>query len=237
MVSIGIMLWVFISVAKAYVRRGNQAPKGLQSWVEPVIFFVRDDIARPAIGHKYKRYLPYLLTLFFFILVNNLMGLIPIFPFGANVSGNIAITMILAVITFIITTFSANKKYWIHIFNAPGVPLWLKIPIPLMPIVELMGVFIKPFVLMIRLFANIMAGHAIILGLSCLIFLTVAKGPAVNASMSAVSVIMSIFMNFLELLVAYIQAYVFTMLSAVFIGLSQPETHHHKAKTSKIVTK
>ena len=225
-VSVVIFLWVFLSVAKTYMRRGNQAPKGLQSWVEPVILFVRDDIARPAIGHRYKSYLPYLLTLFFFILINNIMGLIPFFPFGANVTGNIAITLILALITFIITTCSANKSYWAHIFNSPGVPIWLKIPIPLMPIVELMGVFIKPFVLMIRLFANITAGHIIVIGFFCLIFLFGNMHPALGYGVSIFSVAFTVFMGFLELLVAFIQAYVFTLLSALYFGMAKPEEHH-----------
>jgi len=223
--SITILLWVFISVAKAYVRRENQAPKGLQSWVEPVIFFVRDDIARPSIGHTYKRYMPYLLTLFFFILVNNLMGLIPFFPFGANVTGNIAITMVLALITFFITVFSSNKFYWIHIVNPPGVPLWLKIPIPLMPFVEILGFIIKPLVLMIRLFANITAGHIVALGFFSLIFLFGSMHIALGYGVSVVSVAFTIFMTFLELLVAFIQAYVFTLLSAMYIGMAL-EKHH-----------
>jgi F-type H+-transporting ATPase subunit a len=231
-VSIGIMLWVFISVAKAYTRGGVRAPKGLQSWVEPVILFVRDDIALPAIGHKYSRYMPYLLTLFFFILVNNLMGLIPFFPFGANVSGNIAITLILAVITFFITTFSANKEYWVHIFNAPGVPVWLKIPIPLMPLVELMGVIIKPFVLMIRLFANITAGHIIALAFFSLIFLFGRMNIALGYGVSIVSIIFTVFMSFLELLVAFIQAYVFTLLSALYFGMALEE--HHKTEHAEV---
>jgi F-type H+-transporting ATPase subunit a len=225
-VSIGIFLAVFLSVAKAYTRRGNQAPKGLQSWVEPVILFVRDDIARPAIGHRYKRFMPYLLTLFFFILINNLMGLIPFFPFGANVSGNIAITLVLALITFIITICSSNKGYWIHLVNAPGVPLWLKIPVPLMPIVEIMGVFIKPFVLMIRLFANITAGHIVALGFFSLIFLFGKMGVGLGYGVSVISVLFTVFMSFLELLVAFIQAYVFTLLSALYFGMAAPEEHH-----------
>jgi F-type H+-transporting ATPase subunit a len=222
-VSIAIILWVFISVANTYVKRGNQAPKGLQSWVEPIIFFVRDDIARPAIGHDYHRFMPYLLTLFFFILINNLMGLIPIFPFGANVTGNIAITMVLALITFTIATCNTNKHYWIHIFNAPGVPLWLKIPVPLMPIVEVMGVFIKPLVLMIRLFANVTAGHIIILSFFSLIFLFGNMSPLLGYGVSIVSVAFTIFMTMLELLVAFIQAYVFTLLSALYFGMAAPK--------------
>jgi len=193
--------------------------------VEPVILFVRDDIARPAIGHKYKRFMPYLLTLFFFILVNNLMGLIPFFPFGANVTGNIAVTLVLALFTFLITTFSSTKTYWLHIVNTPGVPWWLKFPLPLMPIVELMGVFIKPFVLMVRLFANITAGHIIVIGFFSLIFLFGEMNVAMGFGASVISVLFTVFMSFLELLVAFIQAYVFTLLSALYFGMAVEEGH------------
>ena len=224
-VSMTIILWVFISVAKAYKRRSNVAPSGLQSWVEPVILFVRDDIAHPAIGHKYERYMPYLLTLFFFILVNNLMGLIPFFPFGANVTGNIAVTLVLAAITFLITMFSSTKTYWVHIFNTPGVPWWLKIPLPLMPFTEVLGVFIKPFVLMVRLFANITAGHIIAIGFFSLIFLFGEMNVAMGFGASVISVFFTVFMTFLELLVAFIQAYVFTLLSALYFGMAAEEHH------------
>jgi len=224
-VAIAFILWLFITVAKLYVRRGNQAPSGLQSWVEPVILFVRDDIARPAIGHKYKRFMPFLLTAFFFILVNNLMGLIPIFPFGANVTGNIAVTMVLALLTFLITTFSAGKGYWIHIVNTPGVPWWLKFPIPLMPLIELMGIFTKPVVLMIRLFANITAGHIICLGFFALIFIFGQINVGLGLGSSIVTILFTVFMTFLELLVAFIQAYVFTLLSAIYFGMAV-EDHH-----------
>ena len=154
------------------------------------------------------------------------MGLIPIFPFGANVTGNIAVTGILALFTFIITTFSANKNYWKHIYNAPGVPWWLKFPIPLMPIVELMGIFTKPFVLMVRLFANITAGHIIILGFMSLIFIFGNIKGLLGAAVAPVSVAFGIFMGFLELLVAFIQAYVFTLLSALYFGMAIEEHHH-----------
>ncbi len=224
-VSMTIILWVFLSVAKACKRRGNQAPKGLQSWVEPVVLFVRDDIARPAIGHKYEKFMPYLLTLFFFILVNNLMGLIPFFPFGANVTGNIAVTLVLAVLTFLITTFSSTKTYWVHIFNTPGVPWWLKIPLPLMPFTELLGVITKPFVLMIRLFANITAGHIIAIGFFSLIFIFGEKNVAMGYGASVISVLFTVFMTMLELLVAFIQAYVFTLLSALYFGMAIEEGH------------
>ena len=225
--SIFVILFVFISVGNAYKRRGNQAPKGLQSWVEPIILFVRDDIARPSIGDKkYEKFMPYLLTVFFFIWINNMLGLIPLAPGGANVTGNIAVTMVLALFTFIITTINGNKTYWTHIINIPGVPFWLKLPpLPIMPLVELIGVFTKPFVLMIRLFANITAGHIIALGFLSLIFLFGEMNQAVGYGFSVVSVGFIIFMTFLELLVAFIQAYVFTFLSALYFGMAVEEHH------------
>ncbi|MDR1155762.1 MAG: F0F1 ATP synthase subunit A [Bacteroidales bacterium] len=224
-VSMSIILWVLLSVAKLYRNRGNQAPRGLQSWVEPVVLFVRDDIARPAIGHQYERFMPYLLTLFFFILVNNLMGLVPFFPFGANITGNIAITLPLAVLTFLITTFNSTKTYWVHIFNTPGVPWWLKIPLPIMPFTELLGVITKPFVLMIRLFANIIAGHIIAIGFFSLIFIFGEMNVAMGYGASVISILFTVFMSLLELLVAFIQAYVFTLLSALYFGMAV-EKHH-----------
>ncbi len=225
-VSIIILLWIFLSIAKSYQKRPNQAPKGLQSWLEPVILFVRDDIARPSIGDKkYEKFMPYLLTVFFFIWINNMLGLIPFFPGGANLTGNIAVTMVLALVTFVITTINGNKVYWQHIFNMPGVPWWLKIPVPLMPFVEFIGVFTKPFVLMVRLFANITAGHIIGLGFLSLIFLFGEMKWYFGAGISVVSVAFIIFMSFLELLVAFIQAYVFTFLSAVYFGMATEEHH------------
>jgi len=221
-----LLIIVFISVAKSYGKRKGHAPKGLQSFIEPIILFVRDDIAKSSIGKNYEKYTPYLLTIFFFILLNNLLGLVPFFPGGANVTGNIGVTGVLAVFTFIITTFSGNKNYWIHIVNAPGVPWWLKIPIPLMPIVELTGVFTKPFVLMVRLFANMTAGHIIILGFISLIFIFGEMSTGLGYGVSIISVGFSIFMNFLELLVAFIQAYVFTLLSALYFGMATEEAHH-----------
>jgi F-type H+-transporting ATPase subunit a len=225
-VSIALILWIFLSVAKQYKRNPDRAPKGLQSLMEPLILFVRDDIARPAIGYKYERFMPYLLTLFFFILINNLMGLIPIFPFGANVTGNIAITMVLALLTFLITLGSSNKNYWIHIVNTPGVPWWLKFPIPLMPFIEFVGMLTKPFVLMIRLFANITAGHIIAIGFFSLIFIFGAMKPLMGYGVSVISVAFTIFMTVLELLVAFIQAYVFTLLSALYFGGAVEDIHH-----------
>lgn len=223
-ISITLLLIIFISVANSFRKNEGKAPRGLQSLVEPLIIFVRDDIAKAAIGEKkYEKYLPYLLTIFFFIFMNNLMGLIPIFPFGANVTGNLAVTGIMAVFTFIITTFSANKNYWKHIYNAPGVPWWLKFPIPLMPVVEIMGVITKPFVLMVRLFANMSAGHIIILGFMSLIFIFGNIKGSLGMAIAPLSVVFGIFMGFLELLVAFIQAYVFTLLSALYFGMAMEE--------------
>jgi F-type H+-transporting ATPase subunit a len=195
-----------------------------------LVVFVRDSIVRPMIGEEhYQKYLPYMLTLFFFIFFSNCMGLIPFFPAGANVTGNIAVTGILALITFFITNISGNKHYWMDIFNTPGVPAWLKI-FPLMPVVELMGVITKPVVLMIRLFANMTAGHIVVLGFVVIIFIisnTLSVG--VGAGVSVLSVIFSVFIDVLECLVAYIQAFVFTMLSSLYIGMAVQEPHHAKA--------
>ena len=222
-----LLIIIFTSVARSYRRRKGQAPKGLQSLLEPIILFVRDDIARSSIGEKkYERYMPFLLTIFFFIFLNNLMGLIPFFPGGANVTGNIAVTGVMAVFTFLITTFSANKGYWTHIVNAPGVPWWLKFPIPLMPVVEIVGVFTKPFVLMVRLFANMTAGHTIILGFISLIFIFGNINTYLGLGIGVgFSIPFAVFMSLLELLVAFIQAYVFTLLSALYFGMAIEEHH------------
>jgi F-type H+-transporting ATPase subunit a len=220
-----IMLFVFMSVARAYTKRPGQAPKGMQSLFEPLIVFVRDDIAKPSIGKKYERYMPYLLTVFFFIWIANMLGLIPIFPGGSNFTGNIAITMTLAVLTFIITTVTGNGHYWRHIFAMPGVPI--PILIILTPI-EIMGMFLKPIVLMIRLFANMMAGHIIALSFFALIFIFGKGGESAGAgyAVSVGSIAFTVFMGVLELLVCFLQAYVFTMLSAIYFG-SAIEEHHH----------
>jgi F-type H+-transporting ATPase subunit a len=214
---IGLIL--FITLGRSYKKTGISHPKGIQSFLEPVVLFVRDDIAVPNIGeHRYEKYMPYLLSVFFFILINNIMGLIPFPPpFGANVTGNIALTFVLALCTFLITQFSGNKTYWKHVFAAPGVPLWL---LPVMIPVEVIGLFSKPFALMIRLFANITAGHIIVLSLLCLIFIFD------SLAIAPVSILFVIFMDCLELLVAFLQAYIFTLLSALFIGMAMPAEHH-----------
>lgn len=217
--SVIIILLMFLSVAKGYKKRGVGAPKGLQSFMEPLIIFVRDEIAVPNIGEKkYARFMPYLLTVFFFIWLNNLIGLVPFFPGSSNLSGNIAFTLTLAVITLLITNFSGTKDYWKHIFWMPGVPLPVKI---ILAPIELIGVFTKPFALMVRLFANITAGHIVVLSLISLIFIME------TAAASAAAVPLALFINVLELLVAFLQAFVFTMLSALFIGQAVAEHEHH----------
>ena len=205
------------------------APKGGGGMIEATVLSIYNDVIKGCIGENYRRYAPYLLTAFFFVLVNNLMGLIPIFPGGANVTGNIAVTMVLAICTFLDVNIFGTKTYWKDIFW-PDVPWWLKVPVPMMPFIEFFGIFTKPFALMIRLFANMLAGHMAMLVLTCLIFISASMGPALNGTLTVASVLFNIFMNALELLVAFIQAYVFTMLSAVFIGLAQEE---HKEKAVK----
>ena len=223
-----LLLWIFISVANRYKRNPKEAPRGMQSLLEPLIIFIRDDIAKNSIGEKkYERFMPFLLTIFFFIFLNNLLGIIPFFPGGANVTGSIAVTMVLAIFTFILTTINGNKHYWVDIVNTPGVPWWLKVPIPLMPVVEIIGIITKPFVLMVRLFANISAGHIIVLGFVSLIFIFGAISDALGYGVSVVSVAFILFMDLLELLVAFIQAYVFTLLSALYFGLATIETEKH----------
>lgn len=188
-----LLVVLLMTVARSAAKNSGKAPSGLQNLVEPVIFFVRDEIARPAIGAHYEKFLPLLLTMFFFILIDNLTGLIPVFPFGANITGNISVTLVLALVTFMVTTFSGNKHYWKEIFN-PDVPWWMKYPFPIMPMVEFFGLFTKPFVLMIRLFANMMAGHLIVTVFVSLIFIFANLfGSAAGWLVSPISVIFSIF--------------------------------------------
>ncbi|MEX2596801.1 MAG: F0F1 ATP synthase subunit A [Salibacteraceae bacterium] len=217
-----LMLWVFMSVARAYAKKGLSAPSGLQSMMEVLILFVRDEVAKPSIGKKYERFMPFLLTIFFFIWIGNLLGLIP-FLGGMNITGNIAVTAILAVFTFVVTSFSGNKAYWMHIVSPPGVPWWL---LPIMLPIEIIGLINKPIVLCLRLFANITAGHIIILSFTCLIFIfNQSSGAGAAYGVSIGSVLFSIFMLCLELLVAFLQAYVFTLLSALYFGQAVEEAH------------
>lgn len=227
--SCGLLMILVIRLAGWYKKREKEGdadavPNGLKGAMEWFIMSIYDGVIKKCVGRDYKRYAPYLLTAFFFIFLNNVLGLVPIFPAGANLTGNIAITMGLAFFTMIAINLFGNKAYWKEILW-PNVPVFMKAPVPIMQVIEFFGILTKPIALMIRLFANIFAGHIIILALTSLVFLTVAMGPVVNASMSAASVLFSVFMMILELLVAYIQAYVFTMLSAIFIGLSRSEHH------------
>lgn len=224
-----LLVCIMLGCARWYRKHSLEqgAPKGGVGMIEATVMTIYEDVIQGCVGPDYKRYTPYLLTAFFFVLVNNLMGLIPIFPGGANVTGNIAITLVLALCTFVLTNVFGTKAYWKEIFW-PEVPTWLKAPIPMMPLIEFFGIFTKPFALMIRLFANIMAGHAAVLSLIAIIFITVKAGAVINGSMTVVAVAFGIFMNALEILVAFIQAYVFTMLSAVFIGLSRVKEHNEK---------
>jgi F-type H+-transporting ATPase subunit a len=210
-----LLFLIFRVVANSYTKNRGMAPKGLQSLMEPVILFVKDEIVKPNIGARYERYLPYMLTLFFFILFGNILGLLP----GAgNLTGNIAVTMTLAVFTFLITNFSGNKKYWGHILWTPGVPLLLRIII--LP-VEIIGLFTKPFALLIRLFAAITAGHIVILSLLCLVFIFHAFWIGGLAS------VLVVFISLIEILVAGIQAYVFTLFSSLYVGMATEEHEDH----------
>jgi len=214
-INVMVILVVLMQVAGAYRRRAGQAPKGLQSFIEPVILFVRDEVVKPNIGPRYERYLPYLLTLFFFILFGNLLGLL---PGAANLTGNIAVTLTLAVFTFVITNVSGNKSYWSHILWTPGVPLPLRVII--LP-VEIIGIFTKPFSLMVRLFAAITAGHIVLLSLLCLTFMFQSWLVGAGAS------VFVLFISLIELLVAGIQAYVFTLFTSLYIGMAVEEHDHH----------
>lgn len=221
-----VLIAIFLSCAKWYKKRDekSEAPGGFVGMIEMFVMTIHDDLIKPSVGEShYKPYAPYLLTVFFFIFTTNIIGLIPIFPGGANVTGNINITLFLAVCTMLAINLFGNKEYWKEIFW-PEVPLFLKAyPAPVMPLIELFGVFTKPFALMIRLFANMMAGHAVILSFTCVIFLGWSMGVGYGLGLNIFSIIMLLFMNCLEVLVAFVQAYVFTMLSAVFIGLAHKE--------------
>jgi F-type H+-transporting ATPase subunit a len=222
-----LLFVVFWGVSKSCKKRGAyQAPTGLQNMLEPIILFVRDDVAKVGLPAKsVDRYLPYLLTAFFFILFCNLLGLMPFFPGGANVTGNIAVTLVLAVLTFLIVNFSGKRAYFRELVDDPNAPWWMKFPIPLLPIVEIMGVFTKPIVLMIRLFANMMAGHIIILGFVSLIFIIGNMNVALGYTSAPLSIVFALFISALELIVSFVQAFVFTLLTSIYIGAAVKEHH------------
>jgi F-type H+-transporting ATPase subunit a len=225
-IALALLVWLLLSVAKRYREQGaGKAPKGLQNLIEVLITFTRDEVAKPNLGHKYQKYMPYLLTVFFFILINNIIGLI---PGTANVTGNIAFTAVLGIISFIVILFSSNKHYWGHIFNPP-VPGGVK---PIMIPVEVLGIFTKPIALIVRLFANMIAGHIIIICLISLIFIFGNLNAGVGWGFSPVSIAFTVFIYFIEILVAFLQAYIFTNLTAVFIGQAFEGSHddvdHHE---------
>lgn len=220
LVGAGLLFWFFISSARQYQANKDRAPKGLQSFLEPLIIFIRDEVAVPILGNKAGRLLPYLLSIFFFIWICNLIGLLP--GFAANITGNIAVTLTLACFTFFLTLLSSGKHYWSHIFKPEGVPAWL---LPIMWIVEISGIFTKPIALMIRLFANMTAGHMIILSIISLIFIFGQTSPALGYGVGVISTGFALFMFMLELLVAVLQAYIFTILSALFIGEAMADGH------------
>lgn len=227
LVSVLILFWLVFTVARLSNKNKGKAPSGVQNLLEPIILFIRDEVAKPAIGDKkYEKFMPFLLTVFFFILINNFMGLIPIPPFGANVTGNIGVTMVLALFTFFITTINGNKHYWKEIYW-PDVPVWLKFPLfPLMQVVEFSGMLTKPFVLMVRLFANMLAGHLIVTVFVSLIFIFGSLfSPGVGLAASPISVAFSVFILLLDVLVSFIQAYVFTLLSALYFGMATSDHH------------
>lgn len=211
---IAVMLYMFLSAANHYKKHGAVAPRGIASWIEPIVVFVRDEIAEKSIGPKYKKFVPYLLTLFFFIWIGNLLGLL---PGAANLTGNIAVTFTLAILTFIITNVNGNKDYWKHVFATPGVPVAL---LPIIVVVEFIGLFTKPFALMVRLFVAITAGHIVILSFIALVFIFESY------TIGVVSTLMVTFINMIELLVATIQAYVFTLFTAMYIGGAVAEHAH-----------
>jgi F-type H+-transporting ATPase subunit a len=222
----GLIVFVVLRARNIAKKRQGKEPKGIQTLVEYVVSFIRDDIAIPSIGkERYEKYFIFLISVFLFIFLCNVSGLLPFFPGGANITGNIAVTLVLALFTFFITQFSTNKHFWKHIFNMPGVPWWLKFPLPLMPIVEILGIFTKPFALTIRLFANITAGHVILLSFMCILFIMGEQNVVLGYGMSFLPVLFSIFMMAVELLVAFIQAYVFTLLSAIYFGMAKEEEH------------
>jgi F-type H+-transporting ATPase subunit a len=222
LLSVVLLIWIMIRIARLYARgQGTTcAPSGFQNALEPVITFIRDDVAKPNLGLSYEKYMPFLLTIFFFILINNLIGLI---PGTANVTGNIAFTAVLGIISFVVIMFSTDRHYWSHIFNPP-VPMGVK---PIMIPVEILGIFTKPFALIIRLFANMISGHIIILSFICLIFIFGAMNTALGWGTSPFFILLAVFIYLIEILVAFIQAYIFANLTAVFIGMAMEGSRHH----------
>ncbi len=217
---VGLMLWL----RSWYRRNPNKAPRRGLGAIEALVMFIYDSVIKSTLKDRAAKFAPYLLTVFFFIFLMNLLGLMVIFPGGANLTGNIAVTMVLATLTFLVTNIFGTKHYWKEIFW-PDVPLWLKCPLPIMPLIEVFGMFTKPAALTVRLFANMMGGHMIVLVLTLLIFIFSAVNPVAGGATTVVSVLFSVFMLLIDVLVSFIQAYVFTMLSTIFISLAQERGH------------
>lgn len=227
LLTVGLMLWL----ASWHKRHPYQAPRKGLGALEALVVFIYDSVVKSTLKEKAPKFAPYLMTVFWFIFISNLMGLIVVFPGGANLTGNIAVTMVLAILTFLVTNIFGNRHYWKEILW-PDVPLWLKFPLPIMPVIEIFGMFTKPAALTVRLFANMMGGHMIVLVLTLLIFIFAAVNPIAGGFTSVVSIAFSVFMLLIDVLVSFIQAYVFTMLSTIFISLAQEE-HHEKKEHEK----
>lgn len=227
-----LVIWSVLAVARWHKRMGHKAPRKVVGMIEFLITFIYDGVIKPTLKDRSMKFAPYLLTVFFLILYMNLLGLIVVFPGGANLTGNISVTLVLSIMTFLITNIFGTKHYWKEIFW-PDVPLWLKFPLPIMPVIEVFGALTKPAALTVRLFANMMGGHMIVLVLTLLIFIFAALGPLVTGVTTVFSVAFSIFMLLIDVLVSFIQAYVFTMLSTIFIGLAQEREHHEEHQEEK----
>lgn len=227
-----LVVAMMLSLKRYIVKHGYKAPRKGLGFLELLVDFIYGSVIKSTLGKKSYKFAPYLLTVFFFIFTMNLMGLIVIFPGGANLTGNIAVTLVLAILTFLVTNIFGTRHYWKEIFW-PEVPLWLKFPLPIMPAIEIFGMFTKPAALTVRLFANMMGGHMIVIVLTLLIFIFAAVDPIAGGATTVISVLFSIFMLLIDVLVSFIQAYVFTMLSTIFISLAQVEEHHDKAHEIK----
>lgn len=232
LISVLIVLIMMFSLKGFYKRKGYKAPRKGMGAIEALLVFIYDSVVKETLKDKAPKFAPYLLTVFFLIFVMNIMGLIVVFPGGANLTGNIAVTLVLAVLTFLVTNLLGNKHYWKEIFW-PDVPLWLKFPLPIMPAIEIFGMFTKPAALTVRLFANMMGGHMIVLVLTLLIFIFAAFNPIAGGGTVVISILFSVFMLLIDVLVSFIQAYVFTMLSTIFISLAQQKEEEHKEKDEK----
>lgn len=224
-ITCGLVIWMVLGLARFYKRKGMKAPRKGMGFFEVLVDFIYTGVIKSTLGDRAKKYAPYLLTCFFFILTANLLGLIVIFPGGANLTGNIAVTLVLALCTFVMTNVPGTKHYWKEIFW-PDVPVWLKCPLPIMQVIEIFGIFTKPAALCVRLFANMMGGHMIVITLVCLIFIFAAFGAVAAGGSVVVSLLFTIFMLALDVLVSFIQAYVFTMLSTMFISMGSDKGHH-----------